>query len=300
MDHETVLETLEIAAAEPGGLDRLMAGDTATAMAVAGHLAGCPSCTLELERLRWVSEVARDVITTTPSPELRDRTLAYVRARGVPRGAEAEAVRTAAITPTIAGNDTPMPTADGAQAAMPVAIPVAARSAAADRGRRRGAIGWVAAVAAAVILSVAATSLIVGARVDDRLAAQDNAIEDLAAVTTATLRVTSQPDVNRVALDSPSGASTSGTLLYSPSTTELVVVATDLAEPAPGKEYHCWVLVDGERHGVGKMFFGGGLAYWVGPSPAVAGLEGGPTFGVSLVDAGGATVAPDPVLISGS
>jgi hypothetical protein len=89
-------------------------------------------------------------------------------------------------------------------------------------------------------------------------------------------------------------------LLYSPDTTELVVVATGLTEPADGREYNCWVLVDGTRHKIGKMFFGGGLAYWVGPSPAVAALAGGETFGVSLVDADGAIVGSDPVLTSGS
>ena len=140
----------------------------------------------------------------------------------------------------------------------------------------------------------------VGSRVDDRLAAQDRDIEDLAAVTTATLHVTAEPDVARVSLDSPSGESTSGTLLYSPSSTELVVVATGLTEPEAGKEYRCWVVVDGERQAVGKMFFGGGLAYWVGPSPAVAGLDDGATFGVSLVDATGSTLGPDPVLTSGT
>ena len=30
------------------------------------------------------------------------------------------------------------------------------------------------------------------------------------------------------------------------------------------------MLVDGERQDVGKMFFGGGLAYWVGATPGVA------------------------------
>ena len=52
MDHDEVLELLQDAAIEPGGLERLMAGDTPTAGAVAGHLAGCSSCTAELERLR--------------------------------------------------------------------------------------------------------------------------------------------------------------------------------------------------------------------------------------------------------
>ena len=98
----------------------------------------------------------------------------------------------------------------------------------------------------------------------------------------------------------PGDPATTGTLLYSPSSTELVVVATGLTDPGTGKEYRCWVLVDGERQGIGKMFFGGGLAYWVGPSPAVAGLDDGATFGVSLVDDAGSIVNPDPVLTSGT
>jgi hypothetical protein len=289
MDHETVLETLEIAAAEPGGLDRLMAGDTPTAMAVAGHLAGCPSCTLELERLRRVSDAVRAVVGDAASPELRDRTLAYVRAHGIPRGAAAAPGATTLAAPAPAAAPDPIPIDRSG-------VPTIASS----RGSRRSAFGWIAAVAAAVVLSVVATSVLVGARVDDRLAAQDQAIEDLAAVTTATLHVTSQPDVARVGLESPSGGSTSGTLVYSPSTTDLVVVATGLTDPGPGKEYRCWVIVDGQRQGVGKMFFGGGLAYWVGPSPAVAGLDGAPTFGVSLVDVPGGPIDADPVLVSGS
>ena len=51
MDHEGTREQLELAAVEPGGLERLMAGDTATAQAVAAHLAGCASCSDELVRL---------------------------------------------------------------------------------------------------------------------------------------------------------------------------------------------------------------------------------------------------------
>ena len=98
--------------------------------------------------------------------------------------------------------------------------------------RRPSILLWVGAIAAAVVLSVAATTLIVGSRIDDRLTAQDQAIEDLAAVTTATIQVTSEPDAERVALDSPTGAATTGTLLYSPSTTDTVVVATGLERAA--------------------------------------------------------------------
>jgi hypothetical protein len=297
MDHDAVLDALETAAVEPDGLDRLMAGDTPTAMTVAGHLAGCASCTLELDRLRRVRSAVSDVIVTTPAPELRDRTLAHVRAHGARRGdlAPANMPVVADVVPISIAAPTTVPVSS----VMPPSSDPATTTGHA-RGRGRGVIGWAAAVAAAVVLSVVATSLIVGARVDDRLTAQDHAIEDLASVTTATLHVTAEPDVARVGLESPSGGDISGTLLYSPTTTELVVVATGLTEPEPGKEYRCWVLVDGARHGVGKMFFGGGLAYWVGPSPAVAGLAGGETFGVSLVDAAGGNLDPDPVLSSGS
>ena len=87
MEHDEALERIEIAAAEPEGLERLMAGDTADAAAVAGHLAGCASCTAELARIRRTAAVARDVVRTQADPELRARTLAFVRAEGVPRGA---------------------------------------------------------------------------------------------------------------------------------------------------------------------------------------------------------------------
>jgi len=277
MDHDEVRELLELATAEPDGLDRLMAGDTAAAQAVAGHLAGCPDCTLELQRLRRLGALVRDTVVTTPSPDLRERTLAYVRQHGVPRGP--------GLAPAAPGIAVP------AGAAAVSSLPI---------GRRWLVATWVGSVAAAVVLSVAATTAIVDSRFDGRLAAQEAAIEDLASVTTATLHVTAEPDAARVRLASPTGGETTGTLLFSPSTTQLVVVADGLTEPADGMEYRCWVTVGGDRQPIGKMFFGGGLAYWVGPSPAVAGLVGGATFGVSLVSAEGGVVAPDPVLTGGT
>ncbi len=280
MDHDAVREVLELATAEPDGLDRLMAGDTPAAQAVAGHLAGCAECTLELGRLRRLGALVRDTVATTPSPDLRDRTLAYVRLHGVPRG------------PAVATVPGP--------AEMPAVVAARPITRLRGAGRGRSVVAWVASVAAAVLLSVVATTAIVGTRLDDRLAAQDSAIEDLAAVTTATLHVTAEPDVARIGLASPTGSGTTGTLLFSPSTTQLVVVADGLTRPAAGMEYRCWVAVGGKRQGIGKMFFGGGLAYWVGPSPAVAGLAGGATFGVSLVAADGGLVGPDPVLTGGS
>ena len=89
MDHDEVLEQLELAAVEPDGLTRLMAGDTATAAAVAGHLAGCDPCASEFQRLSRAAPLLRDVVRTTPPADLRERTLAFVRQYGDPRGAAA-------------------------------------------------------------------------------------------------------------------------------------------------------------------------------------------------------------------
>ena len=85
MDHDAVREQMELAAVEPDGLERLMAGDTPTAQAVAGHLAGCPECTEELGRLQRSAVLIRETVRELPPPDLRARTLAAIRAEGVLR-----------------------------------------------------------------------------------------------------------------------------------------------------------------------------------------------------------------------
>ena len=289
MDHDAAREQLELAALEPAGIDRLMAGDTATAQAVAAHLAGCPECSDELARLEPASRLIAAVIREAPPAGLRDRTVATVRALGRPRGVlipaaaagPASSERSAATSPT------------------PVAVmPLAGRASSA--GRRRAVIGWVAVIAAAVVLSVATTSIVVGSRVDQRLAAQTDTIGVLEEVTIATLRVTAAPDARHVALAGTSDPSLNGTLVFSPSTAELVVVATGLKQPPDGQEYRCWVERAGQRKPVGKMFFSDELSYWIGPVPALSGVSSGATFGVSLVDASGAPVDATPVLVGRS
>ena len=285
MDHDAVREQMELAAVEPDGLERLMAGDTPTAQAVAGHLAGCPACTEELGRLQRSAVLVRDTVREMPSPDLKARTLAAIRAEGVVRPLPLAAAGATAAGPAVA--PAPEPRAESLPA--PVSL---------DRRRRlMPVLGWVATIAAAVVLSVVAASYLVGSRVDDQLAAQSVAIKGLQEITTATLTVTAQPDAEHVALAGVSDPELYGGLTYSPSTSELVVVASGLTQPAAGLEYRCWVEVDGKREKVGKMFFNQDLAFWVGPSPAISGLSTGATFGVSLVDAAGSAVDTDPVLL---
>lgn len=265
MDHADVRELLELAAAEPGGIDRLIAGDTQEAAAIAGHLAGCSSCTAEFIRLRRASTAIREVVRATAPPELRARTLAFVAAVGRPRGPSAAST-----------------------------VPTNASAAEVGRPRMSRRLAGAAGLAAALLAAIGGTAFVVGSSRDDELRMQGRTVEALVEVTTASLRIAGEPDAERVALTSPDGGPGSGSLVYSPRTGELLVVTTGLAEPAPDREYRCWQERQGERSRVGKMFFGGGLGYWVGP---VDDLEADSSFGISLVDLTTGTTVGSPALV---
>jgi len=296
MDHDEVLEQLELAAVEPDGLARLAAGDTVAAAAVAGHLVGCESCSEELRRLGRAAPLLRDVIRTTPPADLRERTLAFVRAH-----ADAAQERTSEPVPVfrpivaaagLAG--APAPTDAWPSGAAPGTA--TGEHAAAPRAWSTRVLPWVATLAAAVVLSVAATSFLLGRQLDEGLATQAQAIEGLEKVTLATIAITADDDAQRVSLAATGGAATTGSLLFSPQTRLLVVVADGLAGPPAGREYRCWMEIDGQRTPVGKMFFAGDLAYWVGDTPEVGSAGPGTTFGVSLTDVGGSSLEADPVI----
>lgn len=272
MDHQDVREQLEIAAVEPGGLDRLMAGDTVAAAAVVAHLAGCPSCSEEFRRLSMAAPLLRDVVRTTPSTDLRDRTLAFVRERGIRRVAVPETVVPAPVD------------------RVPVAAPSFGRS------RFGRILPWAASVAAVLALAFSGLSYVADRDLAARLTAQDAAIGGLEAVNRATIELTGATDARRVELVPTAVGETTGTLLFSPSSTRLVVVAYDLERPPTGQEYRCWVEVGGHRQNVGRMFFARDLAYWVGQTPGVSDLPAGTTFGVSLAEIGGASLQADPVI----
>ena len=291
MDHEGTREELELAAVEPGGLERLMAGDTPTAQAVAAHLAGCPSCTDELMRLQRASTLIRGAIREQPPADLKERTLAAIRVEGVRRPL-VPAVGTAAAA-AVASATQP----------APIAAPVAAPSTdatgtdAARRARRTQWLGWGGTIAAAVVLSVVTTTAVVNNRVDNEIAAANQEVAALEAVTTDTMSVAAQPDAEHVALHSVSGPAIAGELVYSASAMDLVVTATGLTQPPSGQQYRCWVEIGGQRTPVGRMFFSSHLAYWNGPVPALKGLADGATFGVSLVSSSGDSVETAPVLV---
>jgi len=290
MDHTEVRELLEDAAIEPGGLERLMAGDTPTASIVAGHLAGCADCAEELERLHRSVGLIRPTVRLVPPPELRERTLAYVAALGRPRG-----------TPVVAA--AAEAGAAGPPAATMPSITTLAPAATAAAGGRSYRLGWLAGLAAALIVAVGGTAFVVNASHATTTRALADEVDALGDVARWTLRVDAQPDVRRIELTSAAGAPTTGSpatgsLVFSPTSTELVVVAEHLAPAPAGHEYRCWVEVAGQRSAIGRMFFGGDLAYWVGKVGQVARLPDGARFGVSLVDLGSTSAPGEPVLVS--
>ena len=273
MDHDEVREQLELAATEPAGIDRLMAGDTALAAAIAAHLAGCHSCTDELDRLRRASILIGDAVRTTPPPELRERTLAFVREVG------------GSVSPSPNWHRQPSrPHRPPRRSPSPPPRPTASR---------RG-LAWIGAIAAAVLIAVAATAFVLDRQAGDQLAAARAESAGLAHVTAATLALANEPDAENVSLAGTDDRW--GRVVYSADKGELAVIASGLTEPAGDREYHCWVEIDGQRTPVGKMFFGGDLAFWVGPVGTVSDLPAGSTFGVSLVDAAGSDVGEPPVL----
>jgi hypothetical protein len=280
MDHADARELLLTAAVEPGGLDRLVAGDTNEAAALAAHLAGCSDCTVEMERLRRDATVLRAVVRSLPPPELRERTLAFVAAVGRERAA-------GRVVPVSAAPST------GAGGASPAILPGA--------GRWRGGIDrtglWAAGIAAVLLVAIGATVLLVSASRDEVIATQANQIAALGRIATATLRIDGQPDARHVDLAAAGDVDASGSLLYSPGTRELVILTEGLPTAPAGQEYRCWMEIDGERHRIGRMFFAGAVAFWVGDVQALAtGDDAAARFGVTLVPADGDSLEGEPVL----
>lgn len=302
MDHAEALEALELAAVEPGGLERLAAGDTPESAALAGHLLDCDVCVAELERLRRLAPRLRQAIVESPPQDLRARTLAYVRERGRARGPAADASRApvAAEAPTALGplsatspgerrgasDADAAPTIDDVPTARP-ATPAAAGTVLPRRGPARPTLGWFLAAAAAVVIAAGGSGLLVNAARDADVAGARNAAAQLVQLEAATTRVLASSDTKRVTLVDSTNA-VRGTLLVAPSSGAIVVTATGLAKPAAGAEYRCWVQLAGGRRVLGVMELAAGLAYWNGWTYGLPALPAGTRFGVSLVTAGGA------------
>ena len=290
MNHVEVRELLELAAVEPGGLDRLEAGDTPEAASAAGHLAGCASCLDELNRLRRSTGVIRSVVMDETleieppvalPPELRERTLAFVRELGVPRPRVAPAVSVLAAPVTTAG---PMRTAGPATSIDERTAAGVTDRPGVRRIRRASLVrpaAWIASIAAAVVLSVVATNALQNAGPDKT---------GLAEVVRWAVDMRTAPDARSIVLTAADTGQARGELTIVPTTGALVVVVPELAVAPSGHEYRCWLQTATGRTWVGKMSVDEGVSYWVGMVPTLAAAPSGTTFGVSLEDAAGKAI----------
>ncbi|MEI7742482.1 MAG: anti-sigma factor [Chloroflexota bacterium] len=292
MDHAEALEQIEIAAAEPEGLDRLIAGDTPEAAAVAGHLAGCTACAAELVAIGRTASLVREVVASEPDPALRDRTLAFVREVGrdrSPAGLVAGA--------PVAG----APVADAlvadAQAPAPV-LPAVAGPVDGPRPsnviplRRRSPVFALLGLAAALLL---AGVIGFGAAGGFLLPDDPGQIAVLSDATLAMSRLATAPDARQVVMRTTPGGP-SGTLVFSPSSGELVMVATGLAAVTADAEYQCWVEVDGQRRVLGELYPGGDVQAWTGIAQGLSNLPAGVVFGVTRTGGSGG----DQMVLSGN
>jgi hypothetical protein len=247
MDHAEARDRLADALLTPGGLDAaLLAGDQGTAE-LRDHLAGCAACRAEVDALDLTGLLlAAGAPDDLPAPPAaRARILAAVRETGRPRPLLATA--------------TPAPPATAPPvAAAPAALPPA------PRWRLPRLALPLAAGAMAVLLLAGA--LLVG----DLAGQRDRTQRQVAAVVevvTATGQILASPDHASLALSAPDGAR-GGTVLYSPSSEQLVVWGRGLDETAPDERYDCYVIHGDQTIPVGYMHQAGGLAYWVGSAPS--------------------------------
>jgi hypothetical protein len=293
LDHADVLEALDLAAVEPGGLTRLVVAPEPGDSAVFAHLAACGDCATELARIRRMDGLLRAGMGPGPTPELRERTLALIRDVGIERGASvagaaADADRAAAM---------PMlEPASGAPDSGPVE-PVRL-----DQRRRRGPgfTLWAASLAAAVVVAVAGTAFVVGSAAQRTIDAERAQNAAAVAVAESALGLVVDPTAIRIPMASPSGTAT-GLVLIAPHDYRTAVVAAGLPEAPAGQEYACYVVIDGARVLVGRMAERGDVYAWTGTVGAFAGVAGSSIgeYGVVLVPKGSQSVDGTPVL-SGS
>jgi len=258
MDHGTAHERIEDLLLDPARLAALNASRAPEDLALREHLAGCPACQADLDGWAQVQAAIADALPDSLGdanavvqrvelpPSLRARVLASVRS------------------------------ASAESSLIPIPMASERRRWTALRAPRTA---WLSLAAALVVLVVGAGVLVDQA---SRLGSAQEEAQGLTAAMAAVDRVLSDPAHRMVALTSPQGA-TGGSISWTHH--DLVVLSSALAAPKPGEVYRCWLNSGGDSGwAVGKMYFSGSTAYWVGSLDAWAAFEIGPntTFRVSL------------------
>jgi hypothetical protein len=283
MDHAEVRERLAEAVTEVDWQSRL---EAAQGRELREHLAACAACRAEAAAWTRTTEalraarpfaVERERADSPALPDdLRARTLALVRATGVQRDGIGSGTRPQGT----AGDVSTPPQAIGAPGVI--------------RRRAWRRLAVLAAAAAIVLFAGGAAGLqLMGQR--DR--AEDE-VADLTHLTATLDQVLQDPARQVVTLASTTQGSAAGTVAWSGSSGDLVVLSDALAPAPAGEQYRCWIEHNGVRTNVGRMRFSASIAYWAGPLAGWGGpLAHGDRFGVSLTSAAASAGGGDPVRV---
>lgn len=284
MDHADVRERLEEALLDRAGMTGLIEAAGPEAEQLRQHLATCDPCRREFAALAatgaLLAHAAPDDLRLPA--EMRERVLRTVRETGVHRGPRPDS----SVGQALAASEARSGAGAGAQRVAPVAAPTARRLVGPPPffGWRLGAA--LATVAAVVVL--AAGALLGRSLVEQRDAAKDQVVA-LSQVTAMADRLLAVPGHVQATLRGPAGQP-AGTVLFDPSSAQLLVFSTALRPDAPNDSYDCYMERDGQKVRIGWMEMAGGTAYWVGTLPAGMVPQAGDRFLV-LTDRPGATPA---------
>jgi len=241
VDHAEAREWLLDLALEPGRLRELDQDPGPGALEFRAHLATCAACTADLEAWRATFS-ALDVAVRADATEGEDPARSFGDL----------AMSAGTLTP-------PAGLRERALSVAREGTPVPLRRAATPRRLFRPA-AWLA-IAAALVVFVGGAAITV-----DRSRQLDQARADSAALAgvTATLdRILQDPGHRVATLTTPAGTP-AGSLSWSPTGGNVVVLTTALQAPPAGQVYRCWIEQGGTRVPVGEMQFTGSTAYWAG------------------------------------
>jgi hypothetical protein len=286
MEHAEAHEQLADLALEPRALHALAAAEDRASKVLQAHVAACPLCSADVES--WLRTWAAVGASRSSGDAVRKGGAGDPDA-GDPDAGDPDAGNLRVLTPPADLRARVLRAVEPAPApARPAGTSSPVVSLASRRFGvvRRRAVGLVAI--AAVVVGLLATGIAVQSRLDLHRAQSDTAA--LASIESSVGRILAEPDHSEVKLRAADG-STGGILAWSHA--EFVVLTSDLAAPAAGQSYRCWVELNGNRTVMGELSFAGSMAAWAAPMGDWQWyFTPGAMFGVSLFPASGPAAAP--------
>lgn len=271
MDHAAAHERIEDLLLDPRRLADLERSTAPDDIALREHVAGCPACRADLDAWRTLEQAIASSL-----PRSASEATAATEPTELPPSLRAAVVDKVRSEPREPRSIDSAPSAPGAP------------------GRRASRVAPLLAMAAALILLVGGSAVVVLDQAGKRAAAE----AETAALTTALAavdRVLAESANKVVQLNRPDGTS-AGSISWSRH--DWVVITTALPRPPAGQVYLCWLVEGDTAQLIGDMQFAGNTAFWAASVDKWATWEIKPTtrFVVTLQPEGTTRLSGPPVL----